>query len=387
MDNINKANGVLRKASEFVLIPSDQGILVDGGLELELIAGPLAMSAVPAILRLIDGRRSQSDLTKLLPHLSVEYLREVVENLVQWGVIEVENIEERKQTGLLKTTSFLRRVAPSVARVDAINVLTSTPIKVLSANEHGGSAELLIEELVRNGFQYVSALPSDEMSCVQTPVVVVIDEKETDRQDEFYQKVQSSQKRWLRSVYWPSAGVIEIGPMFDSSISMCLGCLLDKTVCQDVPVLRHELDRYMWIALLASEMTLQLVDGTLCHNGRTFHRYHLPNFSRSSHSWPRFETCIKSSCGEQRRQWPSVPAGKKTELPNVLPHFFEESIAAHQVPSYASVWGRETLRPVQTTKLMLNCENRALPHIAGNSEIGMIDLLLGKKPALEKSST
>ncbi len=359
-------DAILVPAPEFALIPLEEGVLVEGGREPELLTGPDAILILPVLLPLLDGTRSVADVIVQMPQVPARHTRELVSRLKSWGVLREAIQQAPAASGLQQTLGFLRRTEAVYDSEGTCSKLVAVHIVVVSSGATCMGRDLA-EGLRDNGFSSVQLVTCAELdacpSSADELIVSVLDGCTRGAEAaEHYRTLQRRGSAFLRTVLLHDEQVGEIGPVFAPDSTLCQTCLLQE---------RHEecnqstsrcgVEGHLWSALLATEVTAQLL-----HESRpgpqAFRRYHLPHFESELFTWPTSSACHHVPAADG-----SAPGPRR--LSQSLPLLFEEAIARRQETANTLGGASYGDKPAAPTKLLLNCEWFPLP----DASIGLND--------------
>jgi SagB-type dehydrogenase family enzyme len=381
--NLLAQDTVLVMGPEFVLIPTEDGVILDGGREPELLNGPLALSLLPVLLPLIDGTRTYADLLELTPDVPLAHMRELIESLISWGVLASSNEVASRPPEMRNTLSFLKRGDAETDLKKAAEFLAHKEIFVVFEQNSQPIALMVANGLRSNGFGKIKAIAVEDLASLSIGdggILVSIFNGTPDSADakEFYGLLQASKASWLRTSLNISNGTGEIGPIFRPESGLCFSCLTRPLPPhkRDTPVGGTEV-RSLWSALLASELTAQLLQSSRSCI-RSYRRFYLPLFQHEVRTWPSAATCMLDHCDApqtkpRRFATPSLP----NQL-NLLPFFFEESIASRQDVAESLASNHDSAKPGFSAKLMLNSAHIALSPAEISLSQPVIDLLLSR---------
>ncbi len=371
---------VLVKAREFALISIEDTVLLDGGRQLELVTGPLALSVLPILLPLINGTRTVEDILALVPNIPIEQTMEILERLLEWGVFTSGDNTCLRVNEVQNTLSFLKRRNPVGALNVAQTLLSHKHIVIAAQSGLSRTTMMLAAALRENGFQHVQArslhdLTLDSVGEDSFLVSVVEGDSVSPEMVAEYDALCASQKPWLRTFLSVNSGIAEIGPMFQPGNGLCLQCLTRIPVATGVVRPAFDgTDHAIWAAILASELTIHLLDGRP-PGTRSLRRYRLPVFGREIRTWPFAVNCAACKHDGLKSQ-SRCDSSLEWDRFDLLPSLFEESIATRNEYIDGSLPDQQSGIPIVSTKLMLNSKRIPLPQVDGALSYPVLDLLL-----------
>jgi hypothetical protein len=202
---------------DVVLLPTEDGILLDGLPRAEIIQGAVAQTVLPELIALMDGTRTLEQLTAAFPALPPEYVHTAVSLMSDWGLIR----DEADPVGTnLETVAFLRRhVAGSGFRYSACESharLQNAEVIVVAANDaddHSRSLQLLLESTGVGSVRRVERDGFDVHNIAKRALVVALsadgeDFGWYDQLDELKWELGIS---WLRSVVDDKDETVDVG--------------------------------------------------------------------------------------------------------------------------------------------------------------------------------
>lgn len=377
-------------SQEFVLIPVEDGVLIDGGRELQVLTGPLALSLLPVLLPNLKVPRSFADLVALTPQNSVVHTREVIRRLLSWGVLSLGDRANSCTGDIQSTLSFLKRSDREADLELAYSALSNQKIKVVFTP----GSELVVEELLpaleSNGFSHLSKVTSAEFapSAVDEDsflISVTVAPPALHLVQSHYAKLVAAKASWLRTLLDLTRGYGETGPLMRPGTNLCLTCLT-LAACQSThasPITQYE-EYPIWAAMVASDATTYLIR----HNQlgpRSFRRYQMPLYQHQVKTWPSAVTCIfgHRSYAPATSSLFSGPSSNIThnavfsDARSLLPFVFEEVIARRN--EILNELRDPSLPQIATaSRLMLNSLKIPLPQVNVPLTRRVLDLLFAK---------
>ena len=384
MDKLSE-HAVLVPAPEFVLIPVEEGYILDGGRQAEMLSGPFALSTLPVILPLVDGSRSFFEITTVAPQVAPREIEEAVRQLLGWGVLAVREREAALPQEIRNTLSYLKRGNSGINLEAAASVLADTQIVLVHDEPSCELGEEAAEALKENGFSHVrvqhysgTASPvADRDSFV---VSLVSEASSPAATREYYAWVRNTGCRWLRASLGEASA--EIGPVFTADTNLCLPCLVEKQSENDLtcPSLCRT-DRVALSAMLASEVTALLLNPSPA--SRTFRRYSLAFFQPEVRTWPTNGLCLQGHGEHVDRQEGAVLDAERIQRIAPLSMLYEEAIASRQETS--DIGGDTQAGLPSSHKKMLNSPSITLPTMKLDLPQPILSLLLAKQKSRETS--
>jgi SagB-type dehydrogenase family enzyme len=377
-------DAVLLLAREFVLIPMENGVYLDGGREPQILKGPLAVSLLPVLIPLINGTRTFAELLALITDVPREHTQELIESLIAWGVVTLGDTLASHPPEIRNTLSFLKRCDPEANLGYASEVLTTKRILIVFEPPSKSIAVALANGLQSNGFIHVEIINHrDLVSCLILDhaflVSVVFENSYAALAGDFYGSILASNAPWLRTSLNAASGFCELGPIFSPESGLCHACLTPELPSQkqDAPT-PNLIDLNIWSALLTSELTIQLLR-TNSSSPRAYRRFHPPLFQHEVRAWPLAVTCPRDHHRDLTAGSCYIQSPSHSDRSHLLPVFFEESIACRQEFDDSPTLRSEVSLPSASTRLMLNSTRVALPGTEISLNQPMIDMLLSSQ--------
>lgn len=208
-----------------VVIPIENGLVVEGSAERQVFRGYAALSLLPHLLPLLDGTRTLDRLAAELPDIPPEAIANAVSLLYTRGLLEEGGPAQAAPQSVPKEiiTFFRRHV--DVTRVNSSGLEAAVRLEqarlVVTGGERFGA--LLAKELGRMGLTNVTV--GDFGSITPDTTLVVTLQAGTESRSHMAQ-VDSvclkSKTPWLRSVC--TTDWMEIGPLFEGDETCCYNC-------------------------------------------------------------------------------------------------------------------------------------------------------------------
>lgn len=371
-----------RISSDLVLVPLEDGLLVDGFGAHEVVRGPVSQTVLPALVELMDGTRTLEQLIVSFPGVPAEYVRAAVEQLRWWNIIRKATEETERGAIDDETLSFMRRCIANAglnrSATDAYGKLRQASV-VIDAASHIDRAllRLLLEQ---HGVGSVALVEDDENSGVPAAETLVIAVR-----DSWGYEVPARYQncRWLHTVLDERAGRGYIGPLFTPGNETCYQCFLavQGASSEPGPTLSDAV-AYCWAGLVAAEATYIIALPELGLNGRHFRRFLLPDWQSQALSYPRVPGC---HCCQRGKGAPSRPPAINTAMA------FEESVG---LPSrYALTqtareeFARTNVALSRDCKQLANCERIPLRRGPVTLSMRTLDALCVEKQRRRDSLT
>ena len=275
---------------EVVLIPVDEGLLVEGGRETEVLTGVHAISLLPTLIPLIDGRRTVREIISCLPITAAQQARNVLIQLLEWRVlIHASGVHERR-TGRNASVAFAYKADPKYSALTTDSTLNRTVVTVCddSSAVFGSSVGNLLRE---NGFDTVQTLQWHELGKTLIPddafLLSIVDSgTPPEAGSQHYAFLKRTELPFMRIAMHYGEVWCEVGPVFWPDTNLCRACLAER-LPEHVPSSRIAVDEkqhWSWAGVVASVVTLDLI--------------------RQTPSTPRYSRYISSRMRERTLVWP-----------------------------------------------------------------------------------
>ncbi len=361
---------------EFVLIPLEYGIFIDGGRQPQILRGVLAISLLPLVMPLINGTRNCSEIVALMPGVPPEHTRELIEQLLYLGVVTSRNEETACPASMRDTLSALKRRDPRTDLRAAYSSLAEKRLLLV----YDPSARLICDALAKalrdNGFQHIGVAESTclEESFIDPDCLLVslfngnLDSEAAERH---YLGMLARRASWLRTILDVGSNIAEAGPLFRPDTTLCKSCLT-RPLPKKTGSPQSAQDCTMWSAVIATELTARLL-GSVPVGPRSFRRYRMPLFESELKTWPSAKRCI--FCSHDT----SHIVASSRERERIVPYFFEEQISRRYEASDSVDQHENTVMPHVTARLMLNGARVFLPQTKVELRNSAINLLLSKQ--------
>jgi SagB-type dehydrogenase family enzyme len=313
-----------RFIEELVVAPTGDGIAVDGADQLHLVWGDTARNVLPDLIPLLDGTRTQAEISAALPHVPAELLRSVLSSFFSWGLVEEGSEAVSSDLAVnADTLSFFRRYlgATGLNRngSEAYERLLTTEIMIAESGPVGTASQDLQLLLAQTGFSRIQLLGRESIgstlssaTTLRNALIVSLsvageegeDYEELARLDDICAVKEIS---WLRICIDEMRGLVDVGPLFDRKQRACYRCFTEmhcgtKTDFHS----RKPLDIYglkFWISLAAAEVVLRVSRLTPVDN-EGFRRYKLQDWNVLSLRFapiPGCPQCRPLSGGDQQQ--------------------------------------------------------------------------------------
>jgi SagB-type dehydrogenase family enzyme len=341
-----------------VLVPTDSGILLDGGRHAEMLTGPLAVSLLPVLLPYLDGLHTLADIKASLPHIPASALEQLVQQLLGWTVLSLDGPPVSRSTCVQNTLSAMKRYDIEFDLLAAESLLARRKILLLFETSFDELAGDVMRTLRQNGWKWTDVKPIGSFLVSETSeesfIVYLSGDGEGIKTAANYSRLSASTRPWLRTVMNTELGFAEIGPHFLPGSILCKKCLARPLEGPRPNVELRSHNREIWAALLATEVTAQLLENSPL-GSHSVRRYRLPSLESDLRTWPVAILCPYGHTEED------IPTGVESPEHYVLPFLYEQAIARRQESADAIM--RQPVSKVGSSNRLLNCAIIKLPEV------------------------
>lgn len=302
-----------------VVVPVEDGLLIEGAAQRQLLRGHSATKLLPQLIPQLDGTKSLTDLAKSITPGSPESLHAIISLLYTRGLLEDAAADNGQHPRSVSPDyyAFLRRHVDATRRhrsaAEALQRLSTVSVFLVA---DGGMRSLLRRELMQHGITHIremdpGPLPKD-LQC--TILLAAVDGLDPAWMSSLGEECSRKQIPWLRASFHGESA--EIGPYFDGEYAGCYGCFRttwDHPRYIESPL--SDLRRQTWASLVAAEamhvLTWALPPVTIAECVRI----NFDNWSQQRQLALRMPGC--PTC---------LPEGESASRTFVLPHAYEQSI-------------------------------------------------------------
>jgi SagB-type dehydrogenase family enzyme len=229
-------------ARTFVVVPFEEGLLVDGASGLQILQGKAMGSVLPDLIELMDGVRTTAEIQAALMTIPPEDVQAAISTLSECGLIEDGGCETAPDGWNAETFSYLQRYVGASSDCpnaqEAYAELQDREALVVASPEAQLQADLLASLLRKTGVKSVArvsrtefpwdapTLESKPSPSGLTPLIVSVAAEPLD--DEWHLKLDDwcheRRRPWLRVMLRDSDGGLELGPYFHRGGGPCFRC-------------------------------------------------------------------------------------------------------------------------------------------------------------------
>lgn len=233
-------------ARKFVVVPFEDGLLVDGASGLQILQGKAIGVLLPDLIELMDGARTIAEIQAALNTIPPEDVQAAISTLSECGLIEDGGCETAPAGWNAETFSYLQRYVGASSDYpnaqEAYAELQDREALVVASSEARLQADLLtsllrktgvksVDHVSRTEFPWDAPTPESKPSpSGLTPLIVSF--AAGPLEDEWHLKLDDwchEQRRpWLRVMLSESDGGFELGPYFYRGGGPCFRCSLPQ---------------------------------------------------------------------------------------------------------------------------------------------------------------
>jgi SagB-type dehydrogenase family enzyme len=256
---------------ELVVIPFEDGLIVDGNEQMRTLRGAATSKIIPRLMALMDGSRTFQQLETALPEVPSEDLRRIVSALVQNGMVETGPCSAPVTTIATEDTlGFFRRFVGATAcnrnGYSACARLDMSHVVIIVARSELSHGERLRSSLQSTGhgtvticFRELLLLKEATAACVGSTVLLVslsVTEEATRWHYELDSWCVGQRLPWLRLVVDDRRRYVDIGPLFTPWEAACFCCFNRVHSPEDqAPGPHTPINLLFWISMAAIEIT------------------------------------------------------------------------------------------------------------------------------------
>lgn len=322
--------------AELVVIPMEDGLLIDGADDKQLLRGKATRNLLPRLLPLMDGTRTLEQLAEALPKVPGESIRNAVALLYTRGLLEDSAADPQDidaATCDQQTLAFFRRHVDVTrfnrSALEAMAHLARAQVAIYALGVNALAARAIIQQQLQqagiNSVQY-SEWGTDPGSLLTEQagkrLVIVLVEGEDDQHllQELDERCARSKIPWLRAAVNPVAQMGELGPYFERGETACFACFARSIspLAPRAPQHAASLDVRLWANMLAIEAIYLLSRISFLASGLNVSRYDLGDWSAKQWRYPKLPGCpnCRPSGGEMGYVEPAVAYEDAVSFPS-----------------------------------------------------------------------
>ncbi len=296
---------------ELVVIPLEDGILIEGTADQQVLRGKATRTLIPHLLPLLDGKHTLDDLVKTLPGFSAQSILNTVALLYTRGLLEdcsADPVSTNPAQYDTQTLAFFRRFVDTTrvnrSALQALVRLSNTQVSIVVSGMYAQEASPQIQaHLIRAGVGHVHELSwdTDLGELLKEPVerhliIVLVEGKEN---QEHLSALDEQCARygipWLRVSVDIATQIAELGPYFERGETACYRCFARATAPSS-PEAQYtkQQDRLItlfWAHMLVIETVYLLSRIAPLATGVHVTQYHLQDWSSERIDYPKLPGC------------------------------------------------------------------------------------------------
>ncbi|HZU66450.1 MAG TPA: SagB family peptide dehydrogenase [Ktedonobacteraceae bacterium] len=302
--------------AELVVVPMEDGLLVEGGEDSQVLRGKATRSLLPRLLPLLDGSRSLEQLAQAIPGVPAESIYNAVALLYTRGLLEDAAFDPQDADPARfdpHMLAFFRRYV-DVTRVNrsalqALARLGQSQVVIYALGPHADLARAHMHMMLKQagvGQVYTGEWGTDPGSLLDKQagrsVVIVLVEGEDDQAllRQLDEQCARHNIPWLRASINLNGQVAELGPYFERGETPCYSCFARASFPPALYENREEkadqaqtswLDARLWANMLVVEVIYLLSRISLLATGLNVTRYSLDDWSTQRLRFPKLPGC------------------------------------------------------------------------------------------------
>ena len=389
---------------EVVIVPCEDGVIIDGTSELQVIHGGGVRKLLPRLVPLMDGRKTSKEIEAALADVPPSAIRDAIVSLRNYGLVEAGQCDDNLPScSDLESVSFFRRYI-GATRANASGVEAHRKLKMSNVIVLGRACDLerfepLKRVLESSGVGWVNVADIDSFAWNepdQTARLLVVfasfedeDYDQASRLDDWCFKYDVP---WLRLAIGREGAKIDVGPTFTRP-NPCYRCFAESNQIRSDFKRSSEntstADACFWSSFVAIEVVYFLTAIGPPADVRAFRRFESCNWTEKHLRWSRIPGCARCR-----------PLGQNSEIntPGELSGPFANAAVIFEdyvrPPSFAVPTQTTATRqnpsasiPSAQTKSLLNCRRWALSRQIADLQAGIFDVLFTDIPVASSPLT
>ena len=274
-------------------VPIRDGLLIEGASERQVLRGNAAMTLLPRLLPLLDGRRNLAEVGTSLPGVPAKAVHDSVALLYTRGLLE-DGVAE-PESASSATVDFLRRHI-DVTRVNA-NVgqalarLSNALVAVVAIGD--ADAAPIRDALAASGAQrtVVHRLGEPLPEGATLVVALVEGDEAVEQLNDLDSNCAQLGIPWLRAAVDAGSHSAELGPYFLRGVTACYACYTMSRPARTAAIAHDPLLTALWANMLALDATFAVSRIAPMAGGSHVVRYDLRTWTRAKAIVPRVPGC------------------------------------------------------------------------------------------------
>jgi SagB-type dehydrogenase family enzyme len=299
---------------ETVVVPIEDGVIIEGTQQMQVLKGQAAQTVLPFLVSLMDGTRTVAELERSFAPTEVKHMHAVLSLLASCGLLE-DGTNEPADNLLHDpaTLAFLRRFLGATginsSGPEAYRKLQSAEVAILGPRNilDSGVVQSLLTEA---GIGQVTSIDSASLDdWFSKPKILsgqsfLLSICAGAEDCAWYEMLDSScfdhQISWLRSAIDQDERIADLGPFFQGKGFLCYRCFREvhspaSSLSRSGRSHRIGTDLQFWFSMVAVEVAYLLTGIAPSLTGRDFIRYNLQEWTTQSLRCVRLPDCPRCS--------------------------------------------------------------------------------------------
>jgi hypothetical protein len=196
-----------------VLLPVEDGVLLDGVGKLQVFRGPMAQTILPQLIEYADGTRSAEELIQAFPDVAPPDIHTSLELLASSGLLQAEpdaatHVPHQWQDTAAFFGRSRARFANSRAAHEIFQQLQSWQVRIIPAANCHSAAEQLSKLLHSSCVASAQVMTLDEVLATPASQLLVIAMAVTAEDERIFEKLEAASSpgfasSFIRNQIWP----------------------------------------------------------------------------------------------------------------------------------------------------------------------------------------
>lgn len=276
-----------RLLSEVVIVPVENGCLIDGSLSVRVLKADNGYPNLPEVLALLDGSRTMEEL-RAQPGIASDFVDSLVTQLSDWGLLE-EAAHSAEHQGIpnQETLSFFRRFRdPAQNSKEQFEKLRASSVLIFARQSISDQVQSLKSLLENTGVGQVNFHPAESadlwLSSAGESTSLVVSLSLTGEDHQWFSSLDQwsheKDRSWFRLVVDPQANYADVGPLFEGKNTACYQCFHAVHGKTPAETNASSYDQLFWISIAATEITFRLAQIVPVPGPGSFRRYDLQHW-------------------------------------------------------------------------------------------------------------
>jgi SagB-type dehydrogenase family enzyme len=287
-----------------VLLPVEDGVLLDGVGKLQVFRGPMAQTILPQLIEYADGTRSAEELIQAFPDVAPPDIHTSLELLASSGLLQAEpdaatHVPHQWQDTAAFFGRSRARFANSRAAHEIFQQLQSWQVRIIPAANCHSAAEQLSKLLHSSCVASAQVMTLDEVLATPASQLLVIAMAVTAEDERIFEKLEAARQTrefsWLRVQLYSESNLADVGPLFQPGNGSCFACFRRVHGGEQPHCAAHESQLPILDATLNGFVALEILSilgqSGVHIRGREFCRFSLTDLSSRRLNYPRTRQC------------------------------------------------------------------------------------------------